>query len=244
MADSPITSSPEIVTRKDAKADGLKRYFTGKPCKHGHVDYRYVVDYACFECARQKTARMRRENPGIQKRASSARKARYHSDPEFRAKRIAETADWVRRNKERSREYFRERYEANKDKLLAQSKKLRSRKKLDPEWLEKERARKRAQHRRNPETKRSHVRKRRAMIRGAEGSHNAKDISLLLKRQKHRCPYCDANLKSDYEVDHVMPLAKGGSNWPSNLQCLCPPCNRSKWCKDPIDFAQEKGRLL
>jgi hypothetical protein len=27
---------PEIIRRQDAMARGLKKYFTGKPCKHGH----------------------------------------------------------------------------------------------------------------------------------------------------------------------------------------------------------------
>jgi hypothetical protein len=31
---------PEIITRKDAVALRLVRYFTGKPCKHGHVGER------------------------------------------------------------------------------------------------------------------------------------------------------------------------------------------------------------
>jgi len=29
----------DVVTRKEAIAKGLKYYFTGKPCKHGHVDH-------------------------------------------------------------------------------------------------------------------------------------------------------------------------------------------------------------
>lgn len=32
--------SPEIISRKDALAHGLRRYFTGRPCKRGHVAQR------------------------------------------------------------------------------------------------------------------------------------------------------------------------------------------------------------
>jgi hypothetical protein len=32
----------EIISRKEAKAAGLTRYFTGKPCKRGHVVERRV----------------------------------------------------------------------------------------------------------------------------------------------------------------------------------------------------------
>lgn len=42
----------DIISRKEAKAFGLKRYFTGKPCKHGHTEERRVHDGACCECQR------------------------------------------------------------------------------------------------------------------------------------------------------------------------------------------------
>lgn len=32
----------EIITRIDAAKAGLKRYYTGKQCKHGHDSERYV----------------------------------------------------------------------------------------------------------------------------------------------------------------------------------------------------------
>jgi hypothetical protein len=42
---------PRIISRVEAKALGLKRFFTGKPCRHGHVAER-LVTYACMECER------------------------------------------------------------------------------------------------------------------------------------------------------------------------------------------------
>lgn len=38
------------ITRKDAMAAGLKRYFTGKSCKRGHVVERTVSSYGCVDC--------------------------------------------------------------------------------------------------------------------------------------------------------------------------------------------------
>ena len=40
----------EIITRKEALEKGLKYYFTGKPCKYGHIDKRYTLNAACQEC--------------------------------------------------------------------------------------------------------------------------------------------------------------------------------------------------
>lgn len=39
-----------IILYKDAKNKGLKFYFTGKLCKHGHVSKRLVCNTTCFEC--------------------------------------------------------------------------------------------------------------------------------------------------------------------------------------------------
>ncbi len=41
----------QVISRADAMALGLKRYFTGEPCKRGHVAARLVNDCGCVECA-------------------------------------------------------------------------------------------------------------------------------------------------------------------------------------------------
>ena len=43
----------DIVTRKEAKERGLARYFTGKPCPHGHVAERWASTSRCVECERK-----------------------------------------------------------------------------------------------------------------------------------------------------------------------------------------------
>lgn len=40
----------EIISRSQAQEKGLRHYFTGKPCKHGHVGRRYVCDRRCLSC--------------------------------------------------------------------------------------------------------------------------------------------------------------------------------------------------
>ena len=44
----------KIVSRAEAKEQGLKRYFTGKPCKRGHICESWVCDRACTDCAKEK----------------------------------------------------------------------------------------------------------------------------------------------------------------------------------------------
>jgi hypothetical protein len=43
---------PDILARQDALLLGAKRYYTGKPCKHGHDAERFVVNGGCVECVR------------------------------------------------------------------------------------------------------------------------------------------------------------------------------------------------
>lgn len=40
----------DFVSKSEAKTRGLKRYFTGKRCIHGHVSERYVSTGACVGC--------------------------------------------------------------------------------------------------------------------------------------------------------------------------------------------------
>ena len=58
-------------------------------------------------------------------------------------------------------------------------------------------------------------------------------ISPLVKKrvaagQKWRCASCQQVLVETYEIDHVKPLFKGGTNAESNLQALCKRCHMLK----------------
>jgi len=48
-----------IIDRHEAKAQGLLKYFTGKPCLRGHVSQRWVTSGKCCECAVEVTQQWR-----------------------------------------------------------------------------------------------------------------------------------------------------------------------------------------
>lgn len=63
------------MTRTEARARGLKRYFTGRPCPAGHVAERYVSNYRCVECVppkEQEAERLARYR-GMQRRLRAVR---------------------------------------------------------------------------------------------------------------------------------------------------------------------------
>jgi len=37
MVAIPQTTDPQVILRHEARAAGLKKYFTGRPCKHGRL---------------------------------------------------------------------------------------------------------------------------------------------------------------------------------------------------------------
>ena len=69
---------------------------------------------------------------------------------------------------------------------------------------------------------------------------------LLIQVQRSRCanPFCRARLQDDgsTHLDHIVAIARGGTNATSNLQLLCAFCNQSKKDKTYGDFL-ERERL-
>lgn len=61
-----------VILRPEAARLGLKRYFTGKPCAHGHVSERYVNSRICRACL---------TNEKNTKRARECWKRRYARKP-------------------------------------------------------------------------------------------------------------------------------------------------------------------
>jgi 5-methylcytosine-specific restriction endonuclease McrA len=91
---------------------------------------------------------------------------------------------------------------------------------------------------RNPEQRGVDRRNRRAREARASGVHSATDVKTQYVRQEGRCYWCDEETGRHYHVDHVIPLARGGSNGPENIVIACPSCNLRKSAKLPHEFAE------
>lgn len=59
----------------------------------------------------------------------------------------------------------------------------------------------------------------------------------VYQRDRHQCQKCGKQkLETQLSIDHIIPLAKNGSNDISNLQTLCLNCNQKKGSKRDINF--------
>lgn len=66
---------------------------------------------------------------------------------------------------------------------------------------------------------------RRARKLGAGGAATPEQVADRVAYYGGRCWICRAPWQ---HMDHVKPIAAGGSNWPANLRPACSPCNRRK----------------
>lgn len=87
------------------------------------------------------------------------------------------------------------------------------------------------------EYQRASCRKRRALKHNAEGTHTITDLKYIYDHQKGICGKCREYIPFEkMTVDHIIPLTWGGSNYASNIQLLCKPCNCSKGNHNDIDY--------
>lgn len=215
-------------------------------CKKCGGTEKYKVG-GCKNCAKLRAERNRHENP---------------------EKTRAAVRSWVLKNKDakkqsdtRWRTENRERYNANKREYRANhlEQKREQSKRHYIRHREKKLAAQAAYILAHPERKKlasdkwkgnnkhmlriySHTRRARKLEAGGKLSHNIS--KRLFALQNGRCACCGAPLGERYHLDHIMPLALGGSNSDDNVQLLTPKCNQSKSAKHPIDFMQSRGYLL
>lgn len=225
-----------IVTREEAIASGLKRYCTGIPCKNGHVAQRWTSSKKCFECERLDRA----AHPEVRK----ARNDKWYAKNPEKAKELIRKrmAAWRARNPDKVKQQHIERYLKDPDKERARSVRRR---RENPEavaasykkWLEKDPERAALIYRCI-----KHARRSRILTAG--GKFTRADVMDLMKRQHGKCAYCHKSLKKEFQIDHIIPVSKGGTNWPNNIQLVCPQCNAKKNAKLPEIFAREHGLLL
>ena len=197
----------------------------------------YARGNSCKECRRQSARERRRQQP---ERVKAINRASYHRHADERTAavraRYAKVAEHERaagrerhqRNKERQNARRRALYRARNEAALA-----RTRRAADPEHA---RAIARAWRAANPGRTAANDRRKRARRAGAEGTHSAEDVARIYDDQEGRCRWCAVPVGEVFHVDHVVPLSRGGTNWPDNICVACPPCNLRKHAAMPDEW--------
>jgi len=84
--------------------------------------------------------------------------------------------------------------------------------------------------------------KRRAIAHGVESIHyTAKDWRGILRQYHDACAYCGSTDR--IELEHVIPIARGGRDAIGNIVPACYACNRSKWSKFYMEWKLHKIKL-
>jgi HNH endonuclease len=70
---------------------------------------------------------------------------------------------------------------------------------------------------------------RRARLKNAEGTYTTEEWTICKTQHGNVCLRCHRpETERPLSPDHVIPLSKGGTNYISNIQPLCLPCNHFK----------------
>ena len=110
--------------KKDAIAAGHLYYFTGKPCKNGHIVPRMVKGYGCLECqllnSRKAFAKLKgRPDWELIKEKLKAQKHRCYENNKEKIRQ--KNRDRYQANKKKERVRDRARYKKNREKSIART---------------------------------------------------------------------------------------------------------------------------
>ena len=193
-----------IISRKKAKDQGLKRYFTGKPCKHDHINERQTINGTCIECSNSKLRVYYQNNKAIIKEKSRT---------------------WKRKNKDRVNELSRINYAKDSSPFKERTKKYIQR---NPD-KNKERHRIYSQDNRANCNSRRVAYRARKLERTPIWFTN--DFRHAIQALFEYCHLLSDNTGTKHHVDHDIPLQGklvSGLHVPDNLMIMVGIDNQSK----------------
>jgi 5-methylcytosine-specific restriction endonuclease McrA len=185
---------------------------------------KYGLQAACRECGRIRNREWLSANKEKRKQYNAKWEA---ENQERRAKRHKE---WARENKETRNAYRQQWCKENADLIASWPSK-------SPEAQSEYMRQYRKRHRevllmRN----RINQHQRRAGL-----GYTKEDVYQMYEDQQGLCCYCETPLFGVFEIDHMMPISKGGLNDWENIAIACPLCNHRKSAKTPLQFLRVLG---
>jgi hypothetical protein len=85
---------------------------------------------------------------------------------------------------------------------------------------------------------------KRARAALASGTISANDL-FWIEYNNEACYYCGVVLRlGEGQFDHMLPLDRGGRNVSTNVVRSCITCNRTKFTKNPSEFAEHQAMIV
>ncbi|SAL03149.1 hypothetical protein AWB77_06720 [Caballeronia fortuita] len=193
-----------ILTRDEAKALGLQRYFTGRPCKHGHIAWRAVSNHTCWGCI----SIAKRDEYAANPDKSKQRRARYYS--KNREAEIASMRAYNEKNKESAAAKSKIRYTENRDTKRAKAR----------EWAKLNPGKRRAQHI-----------ERKARKKSATPPWYGEWDIFVMQEAGDLCVRRGEVTGREWHIDHMIPLRArnaSGLHCASNVQVIPAALNMAK----------------
>ena len=194
----------------------------------------------CSKCGETKElvefSRDKRSKDGRRSKCKMCEKQYYQANREKKKK-------YYQENHEKILERRKQHYQENREKIIEQQKQYR--KENREQILEQKRqyhqanrekfAEWRKQYQQaNPEKCRAYNQKRRALRRKAAGNATAAEIQARFDYYGNRCYYCGCD--GPMQIEHRIPLSRGGTHYPANIVPACQSCNCSKSTKTESEF--------
>jgi len=198
----------------------LSEFYKNKGMRDGHLKQCKECSNAYFKKYRQENAESIREfqKKYAQKNAEKLRdyQKKYRQE---NAERLNESSKkWGQENAEKKREANKRHYQENKARY----------RELQQKWQQE-----------NPERLKalscnSYARRRARKVQNGIYKVTNKD---LVRMYEKPCVFCGEH--ENIQIDHVIPIAKGGVHGIGNLQTLCQSCNSKKSDKYMMQFKME-----
>jgi hypothetical protein len=124
----------EKIALKDAKAAGLKRYFTGIPCKNGHIAERSVSSRACLKCANARMKLFFEANKDLVRARKAEAQKKYRKNCSQKARESRQS--WAKKNRAKDQNYKKKWRTENKGAVNNLTRKRQTAKlQRTPAWL-------------------------------------------------------------------------------------------------------------
>lgn len=96
----------------------------------------------------------------------------------------------------------------------------------------------------NPDLVKARQEKRRKTIEDQTAfAITVSQVAVLRERLGDRCEYCGLKLEGKGELEHRMPISRGGENSLGNITLACFLCNKEKHNKTPEEFVAWRMKL-